>query len=131
MIYFEDLEIGKETHFGSYEVTREEVIKFAAKYDPQPFHLSDEAAAQTHFGRLAASGWHTCAMTRLSRRYAGGAQHDRRKDALAQQAGNRLVPQPDDRDQPRWRAGPALHLDRIDAAAARRLIGHGDRDGIR
>jgi acyl dehydratase len=63
MIYFEDLEIGKETHFGSYEVTREEVIKFAAKYDPQPFHLSDEAAAQTHFGRLAASGWHTCAMT--------------------------------------------------------------------
>jgi acyl dehydratase len=62
LIYFEDLEIGAETYFGSYEVTREEVLDFARKYDPQPFHLSDEAAARTHFGRLAASGWHTCAM---------------------------------------------------------------------
>jgi len=63
MIYFEDIEVGTETEFGSYEVTREEVLDFARKYDPQPFHLSDEAAAKTHFGRLAASGWHTCAMT--------------------------------------------------------------------
>ena len=63
MIWFEDLEVGRETYLGSYDVTREEVIDFARKYDPQPFHLSDEAAAQTHFGRLAASGWHTCAMT--------------------------------------------------------------------
>ena len=63
MIYFDDLEVGEETLFGHYDVTREEVLEFAAKYDPQPFHLSDEAAAQTHFGRLAASGWHTCAMT--------------------------------------------------------------------
>ncbi len=62
MIYFEDLELGKELYYGSYDVTREEVIEFASKYDPQPFHLSDEAAAKTHFGRLAASGWHTCAM---------------------------------------------------------------------
>jgi len=63
MIYFEDLEVGAETYFGSYEVTREEVLEFARKYDPQPFHLSDEEAAKTHFGRIAASGWHTCAMT--------------------------------------------------------------------
>ena len=63
MIYFEDLEIGAETLFGTYEVTREEVIEFARKYDPQPFHLSDAAAAKTHFGRIAASGWHTTAMT--------------------------------------------------------------------
>jgi len=62
MTYFEDLVVGKETEFGSYAVTREEVLEFARKYDPQPFHLSDEAAAKTHFGRLAASGWHTCAM---------------------------------------------------------------------
>jgi len=62
MIYFEDLVVGSETAFGSVEVTREEVIEFAAKYDPQPFHLSDEAAAETHFGRIAASGWHTAAM---------------------------------------------------------------------
>ena len=63
MIYFEDMEVGAERAFGSYDVTREEVLEFARKYDPQPFHLSDEAAAKTHFGRLAASGWHTCAMT--------------------------------------------------------------------
>ena len=55
--------VGAETDFGSYEVTREEVLEFARKYDPQPFHLSDEEAAKTHFGRLAASGWHTAAMT--------------------------------------------------------------------
>ncbi len=63
MRYFEDLEVGAETEFGTYDVTREEILEFARKYDPQPFHLSDEAAARTHFRRLAASGWHTCAMT--------------------------------------------------------------------
>jgi len=63
MIYFEDLVVGQETTFGGYDVTREEVIEFATRYDPQPFHLDDEAAAKTHFGRLAASGWHTAAMT--------------------------------------------------------------------
>jgi acyl dehydratase len=63
MIYFEDLVVGAETEFGSYAVTREEVLEFARKYDPQPFHLSDEEAAKTHFGRIAASGWHTAAMT--------------------------------------------------------------------
>src|SRR5215207_3047912 len=63
MKYFEDIEVGDETEFGHYDVTREEVIEFARKYDPQPFHLSDEEAAKTHFGRIAASGWHTCAMT--------------------------------------------------------------------
>ncbi|HEY0627597.1 MAG TPA: MaoC family dehydratase [Allosphingosinicella sp.] len=63
MIYLEDIEVGQRASFGSYHVTREEVIAFASKYDKQPFHLSDEAAAKTHFGRIAASGWHTCAMT--------------------------------------------------------------------
>jgi acyl dehydratase len=63
MIYFEDLVVDAERHFGSYDVTRNEVLEFARKYDPQPFHLSDEAAAKTHFGRLSASGWHTAAMT--------------------------------------------------------------------
>lgn len=62
MIYFEDLVVGEEAELGSVEVTREEVIAFAERYDPQPFHLSDEAAARTHFGRIAASGWHTAAM---------------------------------------------------------------------
>lgn len=63
MIYYEDLEIGAKQNFGRYEVTREEVIEFAKQYDPQAFHLDDDAAARTYFGRLSASGWHTCAMT--------------------------------------------------------------------
>ncbi len=63
MKYLEDMQVGTKRSFGAYAVTREEVLEFARKYDPQPFHLSDEAAAKTHFGRLAASGWHTCAMT--------------------------------------------------------------------
>ena len=63
MQYYEDLVVGTKSSFGSYTVIREEVIAFAEKFDPQPFHLSDEAAATTHFGRLSASGWHTCAMT--------------------------------------------------------------------
>lgn len=63
MLHFEDIVVGSTQRFGQYEVTREEVTQFAARYDPQPFHLDDDAAAATHFGRLSASGWHTCAMT--------------------------------------------------------------------
>ncbi len=63
MQYYEDIEPGSTDRFGAYAVTREEVIDFASKYDPQAFHLDDEAAKQTYFGRLSASGWHTCAMT--------------------------------------------------------------------
>jgi acyl dehydratase len=62
MPWFEDFTVGDRVAFGRYEVTREEVLDFARRYDPQPFHLSDEGAAATHFGRIAASGWHTCAM---------------------------------------------------------------------
>lgn len=58
-----DLGVGATSQSGDYLVTRGEVIEFASKYDPQPFHLND-AAAEAHpfFGRLAASGWHTCAI---------------------------------------------------------------------
>ena len=62
MLYYEDIEVGVVRRFGSKEVVREEVIDFASQYDPQPFHLDDAAAAQTYFGRLSASGWHTAAM---------------------------------------------------------------------
>lgn len=63
MKYYEDMIVGTVTRSSrTYKVTREEVIEFASKYDPQPFHLYDEAAAKTHFGRLSASGWHTGAM---------------------------------------------------------------------
>ncbi|MDD3799851.1 MAG: MaoC family dehydratase [Novosphingobium sp.] len=61
-VFFEDLEAGAKERFGRYEVTRDEVVEFAGKYDPHPFHLSDEEAAKTHFGRISASGWHTCSM---------------------------------------------------------------------
>lgn len=61
--YWDDLTIGMIDPFGPFSVDRNEVLAFAARYDPQPFHLDDEAAAATHFGRLAASGWHTCSMT--------------------------------------------------------------------
>lgn len=61
--YFEDLPAGFTESFGRYDVTREEVLAFATAYDPQPFHLDDEAAAASPiFGRLAASGWHTASM---------------------------------------------------------------------
>lgn len=63
MRYFEDYQEGRIERFGAYEVKREDVIDFAAKFDPQPFHLDDAAAAANPiFGRLAASGWHSCAM---------------------------------------------------------------------
>ena len=60
--YWEDFEIGRVREFGRCEVTREAVLEFARRYDPQPFHLDDAAAAQSLFGRLAASGWHTAAL---------------------------------------------------------------------
>ena len=63
MIWFEDMPVGRVDLFGQVEVTREEVLEFAGKYDPQPFHLDDEAAAANPlFGRLAASGWHTACL---------------------------------------------------------------------
>ena len=62
ILYFEDIAVGDSFSFGPLTVTREETIAFAAEYDPQPFHLSDEAAAKTHFGTISASGWHTTAL---------------------------------------------------------------------
>ena len=60
--HWEDLPVGHVREFGGMLVTREAIVEFARAYDPQPFHLDDAAAAASPFGRLAASGWHTCAM---------------------------------------------------------------------
>lgn len=60
--YWEDFPAGKVREFGAYAVTAEEIMEFASKYDPQPFHLSEEAGKASLFGGLCASGWHTCAM---------------------------------------------------------------------
>ena len=59
MKYFEDTVVGAPRTIGSHTFTAAEIKAFAARFDPQPFHLSEEAAARSHFGRLCASGWHT------------------------------------------------------------------------
>ena len=61
-VYWEDLQPGQVLDLGSITPTREEIIAFATQFDPQPFHLDDEAAKASVFGGLCASGWHTCAM---------------------------------------------------------------------
>ncbi|MEP6503448.1 MAG: MaoC family dehydratase [Betaproteobacteria bacterium] len=60
--YWEDFTPGLVMRLGSTVVTREAVLEFAAQFDPQPFHLDDAAAEASLFKKLAASGWHTCAM---------------------------------------------------------------------
>jgi acyl dehydratase len=60
--YFEDFSPGWTAEYGPRRVTREEMIGFAAQYDPQPMHLDEEAARATMLGGLGASGWHTCAI---------------------------------------------------------------------
>lgn len=63
MITVDDLKPGETITLGPTGASRDEVMAFARAYDPQPFHLSDEAASRTYFRRLSASGWHTVAMT--------------------------------------------------------------------
>jgi len=63
-VYYEDLSVGDTMQFGTYEVTAEEIVAFAEQYDPQWFHVDAERAREeSHFGDLAASGWHTAAMS--------------------------------------------------------------------
>ena len=57
--YFEDYAVGETRSYGDYLMTQEEIIEFAKRYDPQVFHIDPEAAKQSSFGGLAASGWHT------------------------------------------------------------------------
>jgi len=62
-LFLEDLVVGQRFVSATREVVAAEVVEFAARYDPQSFHLDDAAAKGTLFGGLAASGWHTAAMT--------------------------------------------------------------------
>jgi acyl dehydratase len=57
--YFEDFTPGEVIELGSRTITKEEIVAFARQFDPQVFHLDEEAARQTIFGGLIASGWHT------------------------------------------------------------------------
>jgi acyl dehydratase len=60
--YFEDFFPGQDIDLGTRAVTEEEIIEFATKFDPQPFHVDKDAAAQSIYGGVIASGWHTCSM---------------------------------------------------------------------
>lgn len=62
-LYLEDLTVGQRFAGGSHEMTAEAIKAFARQFDPQPFHLDEASAADTFFHGLAASGWHTAAVT--------------------------------------------------------------------
>lgn len=59
--YFEDFVEGQTVELGAFSLSEEEIIDFASKYDPQPMHVDPEAARQSIYGGLIASGWHTAA----------------------------------------------------------------------
>ena len=61
-LYFEDFKPGSVMEHGPRTVTREEIVAFAAEFDPQPMHLDEDAARASMLGGLAASGWHTCCL---------------------------------------------------------------------
>jgi acyl dehydratase len=63
LLYLEDLQVGQRFVTGSHVISENEIRAFAAQFDPQPFHLDDAAAKRSIFGGLAASGWHTAAIT--------------------------------------------------------------------
>jgi acyl dehydratase len=62
LLHFEDIAVGETVPFGRKVVSRDEIVEFARAFDPQPFHLDEEAAKHSLIGRLCASGWHSCAM---------------------------------------------------------------------
>ncbi|QGZ61059.1 MaoC family dehydratase [Paraburkholderia acidisoli] len=61
-ISYEDLEVGKRYVVGSHTFERDEIVRFASEFDPQPFHVDEAAAGSSMFGGLVASGWHTCSV---------------------------------------------------------------------
>ena len=62
MKFFEDTQVGDKIELGRHTFAADEIKAFAQRFDPQPFHLDEEAAAQSHFGALCASGWHTASI---------------------------------------------------------------------
>src|SRR5664279_1725689 len=63
-LHWEDFKLGAVAVYGPRLVTREEIVAFAAEFDPQPMHLDEAAASATMLGGLGASGWHTCCLLR-------------------------------------------------------------------
>jgi acyl dehydratase len=62
MKFFEDTVVGERHELGRHTFTAEAIKAFARRFDPQPFHLDEQAAVRSHFGALCASGWHTAAV---------------------------------------------------------------------
>ena len=62
MKYFEDIQVGDTIEVGRHTFTADDIKAFARRFDPQLFHVDEEAAARSHFGALCASGWHTAAV---------------------------------------------------------------------
>lgn len=62
LLYFEDFQAGMVFELGERVLSKEEIVAFAAEYDPQPFHVDEEAAEESAFGGLIASGWHTASV---------------------------------------------------------------------
>ncbi|HMZ57551.1 MAG TPA: MaoC/PaaZ C-terminal domain-containing protein, partial [Leptospiraceae bacterium] len=60
--YYEDFSIEMKVDLGNYKVTKEEILEFASKYDPQPFHINEKEAENSMFGGIIASGWHTASI---------------------------------------------------------------------
>jgi acyl dehydratase len=61
-LYWEDFSVGESIEMGRHTFSEEEIIAFARQFDPQPFHIDSEAAKQSIYGGLIASGWHTCSI---------------------------------------------------------------------
>ena len=61
--WFDDLKVGMRFKSEETTVSKDDILRFAAEFDPQPFHVDEEAARGTMFGGLAGSGWHTAALT--------------------------------------------------------------------
>lgn len=72
LLHLDDLVVGQRFASPSHQLDEAQIKSFAGQFDPQPFHLDDEAAKGTLFGGLAASGWHTAAVT-MKLLVAGGA----------------------------------------------------------
>ncbi len=86
-LWFDEFKPGIETDLGSYDFSRDNILAFAGKYDPQPFHIDEAAARRTHFGGVCASGWHTAAAFMKC-----CADHNFAECARAEAAGKTLPP---------------------------------------
>ena len=120
MRYFEDFQVGQVHELGSHTVTREEMLAFARQYDPQPFHLDEEAGRRSIYGSIIASGWHTVCVVM-------------RELVLGYLAGSASLASPGV-DELRWqkpvRPGDALHV-RVTVVEARRSRSKPDRGLVR